>query len=406
MKNELTEQENEKLNDGILFNYCLMDNRDFMIERVFRSIHEKPDFDINCYYFMICGLPKRYKVVHTSEVFSSDLHRSFSTVRELKKIFDEAKCRYYEFSIEVDNSRQYGFFFTPSEESPSPLVIAKKIDDTYQKFSHSPNKSFAATSVSSCYSGVTSLHLAFEEARRLNNYAYYRPDIKAFSKEVISPSNLNPLLLHSALSRFRKDLCRPTEADAQNDLQMIFNKIIRKTLSEADLQYAGDFINTIFLEYCTQYKIDLNIQKPHSFPFIDEYLKYLKECVSILFEEMPQKRYSADIISVLYALHNSWQDDLSLTLLANALGVSASRLSTAFNQETGSTFTEKLNQERLIHIKEELITTKDHINEIAARNGMPNFKYFSRYFKETTGTTPTAYRKKHQDPGNTHPDRL
>ena len=64
MKNELTEQENEKLNDGILFNYCLMDNRDFMIERVFRSIHEKPDFDINCYYFMICGLPKRYNVEH------------------------------------------------------------------------------------------------------------------------------------------------------------------------------------------------------------------------------------------------------------------------------------------------------------------------------------------------------
>lgn len=66
-----------------------------------------------------------------------------------------------------------------------------------------------------------------------------------------------------------------------------------------------------------------------------------------------------------------------------------------FKKNTGITFLEYVNQVRLTHIYEELISTEDTVTDILARNGFSNYKIFSRMFRDTYGGTPTQIRRSH-----------
>lgn len=66
-----------------------------------------------------------------------------------------------------------------------------------------------------------------------------------------------------------------------------------------------------------------------------------------------------------------------------------------FKRNTGITFLEYVNQVRLTHIYEELISTEDTVTDILARNGFSNYKIFSRMFRDTYGGTPTQIRRAH-----------
>lgn len=68
-----------------------------------------------------------------------------------------------------------------------------------------------------------------------------------------------------------------------------------------------------------------------------------------------------------------------------------------FKKYTGSTFLDYVNQVRLTHIYEELISTDDTVTDILARNGFTNYKVFCRMFRETYGGTPTQLRRAHRD---------
>jgi AraC-like DNA-binding protein len=58
----------------------------------------------------------------------------------------------------------------------------------------------------------------------------------------------------------------------------------------------------------------------------------------------------------------------------------------------GMTFLQYLNEMRLAHIYQELISTGDSVSEITERNGMTNQKLFNRTFKELYGCTPSQVR--------------
>jgi AraC-like DNA-binding protein len=52
-----------------------------------------------------------------------------------------------------------------------------------------------------------------------------------------------------------------------------------------------------------------------------------------------------------------------------------------------------LNEMRLAHIYQDIISTQDSIKEIAERNGMINQKLFNHTFKELYGCNPSVIRK-------------
>ena len=89
--------------------------------------------------------------------------------------------------------------------------------------------------------------------------------------------------------------------------------------------------------------------------------------------------------------------NLMLQDVAKAVGMSNSRFSTVFSQQTGQTFTEYLISLRLGKAKEMLRTTNIKSSQIARESGYNDSHYFSYIFKKNVGITPSEYRAQYQN---------
>ena len=100
------------------------------------------------------------------------------------------------------------------------------------------------------------------------------------------------------------------------------------------------------------------------------------------------KRYMAERFS---------DSGLMLKDVASAVGMSESRLSTVFAQESGKTFTEYLTWLRLARAKELLAGSDKKNAQIALEVGYNDAHYFSYLFKKNEGMTPGEYRVQNQN---------
>ena len=95
----------------------------------------------------------------------------------------------------------------------------------------------------------------------------------------------------------------------------------------------------------------------------------------------------------VYLSENYSNPILMLQDVAKVAGMSSSRFSTVFAQETGYTFTEYLSALRIGKAKELLQATSMKSSEIALLAGYNDPHYFSYIFKKSTGLTPSEYRR-------------
>ena len=94
-------------------------------------------------------------------------------------------------------------------------------------------------------------------------------------------------------------------------------------------------------------------------------------------------------------IDNHFQKPLSLSIVADAVGVSASYLSCIFRKETGATYSQFLTQLRMsAAIKYIMENTNIRLAEVAERIGYVNCKHFLKVFKSVYGMTPTEYKKR------------
>ncbi len=99
-----------------------------------------------------------------------------------------------------------------------------------------------------------------------------------------------------------------------------------------------------------------------------------------------------------YYLSEHFTDpNLMLQDVASAVGMSNSRFSTVFSQETGHTFTEYLTALRINKARELLKATEMRSSQISEAVGYSDPHYFSYLFKKRTGMTPSDYRKQNEN---------
>ncbi len=106
-----------------------------------------------------------------------------------------------------------------------------------------------------------------------------------------------------------------------------------------------------------------------------------------------QKNYSREIIRVVDYIVRFYSEDISLDQMADLVGRSKAHLSTKFKRERGISFVEHLNQVRIEAACKLLLSTDDLTYEISEQVGFNDYKYFHKVFKNTTGHSPTQYRK-------------
>ena len=93
-----------------------------------------------------------------------------------------------------------------------------------------------------------------------------------------------------------------------------------------------------------------------------------------------------------YVAAHYTDDDMSLSAVAAAVGLSPSYFSVVFSRATGETFIEYLTRVRVHKAMELLRMTPLAAAEVAYRVGYNNPRYFFAVFKKVTGQSPTEFR--------------
>lgn len=87
-----------------------------------------------------------------------------------------------------------------------------------------------------------------------------------------------------------------------------------------------------------------------------------------------------------------YQEAISIQILADECGLSASRFSHLFREVTGMTAVQYINDLRISKAAVLLSSTDYDVSEIAARTGFRDCAYFSRMFRRSCGCCPSDFR--------------
>jgi len=131
-------------------------------------------------------------------------------------------------------------------------------------------------------------------------------------------------------------------------------------------------------------------------------LKLVREIRSILPLEPCEHHtaeYQTDLVQdVTRVLTENYSDaGLDLRQVASKLSVSPTRLSSILNRQVNISFRQMLRQIRIEKAKRLLATHRFSVKEVARRVGFSDSHYFSRTFKELTGSNPTQYKDSPQN---------
>ncbi|ULC59834.1 AraC family transcriptional regulator [Flaviramulus sp. BrNp1-15] len=111
----------------------------------------------------------------------------------------------------------------------------------------------------------------------------------------------------------------------------------------------------------------------------------------VALETNPQ---DSDKISVIYKYVNTnFQQHITLDEIANKVSMTVPAFCRYFKKTTGKTFTQLVNEYRVVHATKLLNESKMSIADICFECGFNNFSHFNKQFNEITGKSASNYRK-------------
>jgi AraC-like DNA-binding protein len=118
---------------------------------------------------------------------------------------------------------------------------------------------------------------------------------------------------------------------------------------------------------------------------------------SCLFDQ-PQPRGGSDtaFLHLMDYIGHHLQDEITLDDLCELCGLERTYLVTRFKRTVGLSPMRYLHMLRVEQAKRLLATTEKSITEIAYEVGYGSIHYFCRYFKRSTGISPSAYREENR----------
>lgn len=131
-------------------------------------------------------------------------------------------------------------------------------------------------------------------------------------------------------------------------------------------------------------------------PFIGDVEMYIYELyLSLLFTKQNGTAGYSHIVKMCNDfIEREYERNIGLAEAAEYAGVSHSYLSFIFKQETGVNFNAALAQYRIEKAKKLLATTSLKIYQVAEKVGFSNPYYFSKVFREISGSTCKEYRNR------------
>jgi AraC-like DNA-binding protein len=108
------------------------------------------------------------------------------------------------------------------------------------------------------------------------------------------------------------------------------------------------------------------------------------------FEVEPQDNKKIDII--FDYVSKNYIEPIPLALISEKVSLTIPSFCRYFKKATGKTFTQFVNEFRIVHATKLLAESPTNITDICFESGFNNFSHFSKMFKNFTGKSPLKYR--------------
>ncbi len=119
-----------------------------------------------------------------------------------------------------------------------------------------------------------------------------------------------------------------------------------------------------------------------------EYSLLNSEQITIEIEPQDNKRMNI----IFDHVRQNFQRTIPLPEIAEMVSMTVPAFCRYFKKISGKTFTQFVNEYRLVHAIKLLTEQTMSITEICYQSGFNNFSHFNKQFREFTGKTPSAYR--------------
>ncbi|NLZ81932.1 MAG: helix-turn-helix transcriptional regulator, partial [Clostridiales bacterium] len=191
------------------------------------------------------------------------------------------------------------------------------------------------------------------------------------------------------------------------------NKFLLKVLSKTKKGQIkpDDFIqimNMLVGKICNNYKNVLefenekieNLKKIYDFDNANTYYEAIYEWIRKINEklliEYDDYKNKQKIQKAVGYIQENYAKNLNMAVVSNHVSMNYSLFSCVFKQFTGMNFVNYIKEIRMKEAKRLLEETDKRIIEISNLIGYENEKHFMRIFKNTTGVSPTEFRKNAQ----------
>ncbi|MFY0542649.1 helix-turn-helix domain-containing protein [Brevibacillus sp. H7] len=139
------------------------------------------------------------------------------------------------------------------------------------------------------------------------------------------------------------------------------------------------------------------LYNPILYRIVQEFLLFLYEVMDSA--KMHQENARADVIeqAIRYMEEHFRNPELRLEDVARHVDRSPAYFSSLLSKKQGSSYRQLLTAIRVKEAQRLLLDTKWPVQEIAEKTGFVNGNYFSKIFKEKTGTTPRSFRNRKKE---------
>ncbi len=128
----------------------------------------------------------------------------------------------------------------------------------------------------------------------------------------------------------------------------------------------------------------------------EELMSYIASALPLIFasesEENGENSFSLEVSQAVSYIEAHYDSRISLSALADHVGLSSSYLCRVFKEETGFNINTYINNLRMAKAVRLLEDKSCYIKEVAISVGFDDQLYFSRLFKKYYGVTPSQYR--------------
>ncbi|MGO4497876.1 helix-turn-helix domain-containing protein [Paenibacillus sp. 2RAB27] len=258
--------------------------------------------------------------------------------------------------------------------------------------------------------GLHGIHEVFLQAKHALRYSF-----SLGANHVIISDELDPSVSDQAdaLVEVENLIMQSLHVSNYGEAQDLFTQIIQQLKDDSSLtsevlktycsQLLGAMIHTVGKDYHTDTEtvnmkhLTMELERQRNLQEIEAF--FHKHFFDKLIVSQPEKSSfeRQQVEEVVAYIRAHYDQDISLQLCADLVGLSSSQLSRSFKKMMGINFVDYVIQYRVGIAKELLGDPKNSIQAVTDKLRYTSVNSFNRIFKKITGTTPGSYRKDSQE---------